>query len=242
VIAIEDGALNVSGKISVSFQRAGFLTFDGSRHSLNLGALSARLVRDYAASFSESWSKREAVFIPLLANERVWLGFSTRERSYAIQTAVGEVNAVSGESWIPGLKASRQNYLVSPPQSHWDGIRTGQDFIPFDSRSLNSDERVAGAWVLAVYAPLRDAVGPARLSEFDQDPPKLFDTFRSQSEGAHDDSHPLRDPLGVDIWSREPFCTVFIVPVTAARYEEITGIKVPTTRTPSEVYTGYRLP
>ena len=241
MIAIEDGRINVCGEISLSFQRAGFLTLEGSRHSLNFGALSARLVRDYAGSFSESWSTREAVFIPLLADERIWLGFSTRQRSYAIQIAVGEVNAVSGQSWIPGLTASPQNYLVSPPQLHWDGIRRGQDLLPFDSQSLNSDERPAGAWVLLVYAPLGDALGPAQVSEFDHDPGKLYDTFR-QSDRNHAENHPLQDPFGVDTWSREPLCTVFIVPVTAPRYEEITGVKVPPTRKACEVYTGYRLP
>jgi hypothetical protein len=242
VIAIEDGRIIVCGEVSVSFQRAGFLTLDGSRQRLNFGALSARLVSAYAASFSESWSTREAVFIPLLADERIWLGFSTRERSHAIQTAVGEVNAVSGESWSPGLRASRQNYLVSPPQLHWDGIRTGQELIPFDSRSLHSDESLAGAWVLLVYAPLRETLAPARLSEFDQSPEKLYDASHSRPDGQQAENHLLQDPFGVDTWSRDPICTVFIVPVTQARYQQITGAQVPPARKVSEVYTGYRLP
>ena len=47
----------------------------------------------------------------------------------AIKCGVGEVNALTGQPWAPGLSKDPQNYMVRPEQPWLDGVVTGDGVV-----------------------------------------------------------------------------------------------------------------
>ena len=92
-----------------------------------LGSFPVRHVEDHAERLPASTAERGGVILPMWQAEAMWLNFTSHGPHYdlpfpvAIKVAAGKINAVTGESWRPGLHRRPQDYMVSPGQPWLDG-------------------------------------------------------------------------------------------------------------------------
>jgi hypothetical protein len=227
--------------LSISFQRAGEMPEVQPQRPVNLGALPVHDVRDFPQNFPQPGREIGSVFVPLLENETMWLGFaSSDQRAHAVQMAVGTVDAITGRPWIPKLQKHPQNYLVVPLQNRWSGIGTGPQFIPFSLRSLRDDNGVQKSWILVIYkcrpgSVKPDAVTQSRAEPKPLDAPPARPLDRNLTEL-------IADPFGLECWEEPAQGTLYIHAVTGREYQAVTGTAPPSPRSASEVYRGRRLP
>eukprot|EP00930_Biecheleria_cincta_P008275 TRINITY_DN10968_c0_g1_i1.p1 TRINITY_DN10968_c0_g1~~TRINITY_DN10968_c0_g1_i1.p1 ORF type:complete len:141 (+),score=25.46 TRINITY_DN10968_c0_g1_i1:579-1001(+) len=66
--------------------------------------------------------------MPMRKAEAIWISWN-REKA-AIMVGAGGINAVSGESFVPGeLKGEPQSYVTVPRQPWLDGIKSGEGVV-----------------------------------------------------------------------------------------------------------------
>lgn len=101
--------------LTIKFERTMRLPDDGCTYALptGLGQVPLRSVDDFPDTAPASWIKNGGVVLPLDRSEALWVWFSSRYR-FAIKIKIGEVDALSGTTWSPGLQRQPQNYLVAP--------------------------------------------------------------------------------------------------------------------------------
>ncbi|CCD90946.1 putative integral membrane protein [Bradyrhizobium sp. ORS 375] len=119
-----------SAQFSIEFQRTLRIPDTDRTYSLppGLGLFPLRHVEDFADRLDHATISRGGVVMPMWQAEAMWLNFHSR-RPYdgpsfpvAIKVAAGKINAVSGETWRPGLNRHPQDYMVSPQQPWLDGF------------------------------------------------------------------------------------------------------------------------
>jgi hypothetical protein len=240
-VRIEGGRLHIGLRFSVSFQCA--RRSAAPTLPLSLGALPLHIATDYPGRAPESWDGD--VFLPLSAEDALWLGFSAaRWKPNAVKVAAGEVNAVSGKRWDEALHDDPQDYLVCPPQLWLDGVYTGPGQVrQFTAASLvetGLEHDKPTGLTLLVFEPL-----PGRFP--DSPPPRaprpdIQHALLSGDDAGEISQEILVDPFGLETWDPGARKRVAIHCVGPERYEAITGHRAPDPPSPAEVYTKYRLP
>lgn len=66
--------------------------------------------------------------MPMYQAEALWLNFRG-SYPFAIKIGAGKINAISGESWKPGLNRDPQDYVVTPDQPWLDGFAVEKGVI-----------------------------------------------------------------------------------------------------------------
>jgi hypothetical protein len=227
--------------LSFSLQRSGYTKPPVSARRVNLGALPVHRVLDYSGSFPVEWRAENAVFVPLLNNETIWLGFACpANRPHAVQAAVGNVNAITGSEWVPSLDTAPQNYLVVPDQARWSGIYSKGKFLPFSAASLRNADGSERDWILSMYECRPECVKPVVSKARHPGLQPLHDPELNASEQVAPVVVP--DDYGLQCWRQPAAHTVRIHTVTVADYQAITGLTPPPDRSSSEVFMGRRLP
>jgi hypothetical protein len=257
-VTVEMDRIRIGDRFSVTFQRTLRLPEDGREYPLPPGLGAFPLYP--AASFPKlpaEWRERGDVFLPMYQREALWLGFDAADwKPNAVQVGVGNINAVSGESWTENLNADPQNYLVCPDQPWLDGINAGEGAIrqfvavPLGcGRSVEaqlSSEPEAGGIRLTVFEPL-----PGRFP--DQPPPPKPVSFGAQAmmaaapglglgAGGKMRQKIYPDPYGIDVWDPENRRSIFIHIVDSIRFREITNLDPPPTPVDARTYTEYGFP
>jgi hypothetical protein len=231
----------VSPRLSISIQRAEYLRAFEKEPPHNLGALPLHRVSDYSQVLPATWDKEAGIFVPLLPDEALWLGFSgTSERPNAVRIYLDDINAVTGKPSPPDFHPSMQDYLVCPPQLHWDGARTGGTVEPFAAPLLTRNPGIFKTLRVMVYEPLpgisfRKRELPAR---------GIPVPLQSASRDSASQEFPavIADPYGRETWderSGRTLCVQFVEPVL---YASVTGKAAPQPADRKAVFTRYRLP
>jgi ubiquitin len=146
-VSIEHDELVFANGTRINFQRTLRIPDDGQAHSLppgfgpyplqSCGAHPAR-------KLPKSWRDGRDVFMPMRKAEALWLSWNRKQA--AIMVGAGGVNALSGESFVPGeLKANPQSYCTAPRQPWLDGIKSGAGVV----RQFVATTRGSGASVEA---------------------------------------------------------------------------------------------
>jgi hypothetical protein len=227
--------------LSFSVQRSGYTNPPVSARPVNLGALPVHRVLDYPREFPAEWLADNAVFVPLLDNETAWLGFTCpADTPHAVQIAVGNVNAITGASWLPSLETAPQNYLVIPDQARWLGIRSLGKVLPFSAMSLKNADGSERDWFLFIYRCRTECAKYSSSKTYEPHPQPLCKLQPSLSEQV---AHiVIPDRFGLRCWEQIADNTARIHTITVAQYQAITGLAPPSGRSPSDVFMGQHLP
>ena len=98
-VAVEDDAVRIGERFSITFQRTLRIPDDGRAYPLppGFGRFPVCRVEDYAARVPDEWRRRGGVFLPMYQREALWLAFDAAWwKPNAVQVAVGVINVVSG--------------------------------------------------------------------------------------------------------------------------------------------------
>lgn len=117
-------------KFSIAFQRTLRIPDTNATYSLppGLGRFPLRHTEDYASQLPHSTKDRGGVIMPMWQAEAMWMNFNNTGPEFglyfpvAVKIAAGKINAVTGETWRPGLHRRPQDYVVSPEQLWLDGF------------------------------------------------------------------------------------------------------------------------
>ena len=128
--------IHADANATIDFQRTLRVPDDDSNYRLppGMGQFDLRHIEDYADKLPSENIKRGGVLMPMYQSEALWIDFSGRY-PIAIKIGTGKINAISGESWVSGIKHPRQvseansgktnqakqNYVVIPEQPWLDG-------------------------------------------------------------------------------------------------------------------------
>ncbi len=239
---------------ALSFQRSLRLPQDGKDYPLppGLGAIPVFRARDYPRT-EEAWRERDEFFFPLYKREAMWVGIQrTPWKPCAIQSGLGQINAVTGRSWSGSLSTDPQNYLVCPPQLWLDGVNVGQgrvrQFIAVPTGSGYSVESQlsscgeSGGINLLVYEPKQgrfpDCSSPATPANSPQAGAAAF----GLGAGGLMRQEIYRDPHGIDIWEERPSVAMRIHIVEASAWSTLTGEPLPPTPVSTADYINAGLP
>jgi hypothetical protein len=240
VAELRDGRVYISPRFSVSFQRAEWVRTPRPDPPHNLGALPVHRVDDYRDLVPGDWQAMSGVFLPLLPEEAIWLGFSaSSEQPSAVQIELARVNAVSGMPSTPLLAEQPQNYLVCPPQLHWDGIYRNGSIQPFTAEELWLSPGVFKTLRIIAYGPLSGRHFPASTARTTGPQPLHASIPRSAPPGS---SAPLPDPYGVHTWDQKSGSALAAYFLPPEEYQRITGQPPPPPRQRKDVFTRYYLP
>jgi hypothetical protein len=230
----------LSPSFSVSFQRAQWTRTPDAGPPYNLGALPLHRVTDYSEHLPEAWRTAGGVFVPVLPEEAIWLGFATSSgQPNAVQVELGDVNVVSGMPSAPALHEQPQDYLVCPPQVHWDGVFRAGSIQPFTAEVLLLNTGVFKTLRIIAYEPL-----PGRNFHTSNVPTAGMQPLHalSQSPLQPAGNAAIRDPYGLDTWDHASGTVLSVHFLEPATYEEVTGLAPPPPRHLKDVFTRYYLP
>ena len=258
-VRVEGDRVHIGEHFFLSFMRTLRIPDDGREYPLPpaLGTLPIQRVADHADRVPAEWRERGGIFIPLYQREALWLSFRGEDwHPVAVRVAIGEVDALTGERWKPGLSGKPQNYVVAPLQPWLDGINSGAGTIrQFVAMPLGqgytieaqlTGEEVFGGLQLRVY----DAK-PGRFPDTRPNPPgfgrvsMLREATASPAMGLgaggvmRQAIYP--DPHGVATWDDQNYGELFVHIVNSELYREITGEETPPTPVDAAAYTenGY---
>ncbi|MBD1847088.1 hypothetical protein H6F89_27520 [Cyanobacteria bacterium FACHB-63] len=259
-VTVHNDRIRVGDRFSVSFQRTLRIPEDGNVYPLppGLGAFPIHSVVDYWDRVPPSWRSQNSYFISMYQREALWLGFDgAMWKPNAVKIAIGNVNAISGQTWDEALHTQPQNYIVCPNQPWLDGINTGENWIrqfvamPLGSgvtveAQVRGTEEIGGVQIL-VYEPK-----PGRFP--DQPPPELSPDSRGVAAslpigaemglGAGGKMHQkiYSDPYGVDTWDLANCGSIVVHIINSEQYRELTGLEPLPTPITAQDYTQYGFP
>jgi len=126
----ESYGYNQPGIVEIEFERTLRIPDDGKTYYLppSLGRFPLRHVEDYAGRVPPEWKERGGVLMPMYQAEALWLYFRG-SYPFAIKIGAGKINAISGETWKPGLNRDPQDYVVTPDQPWLDGFAVEEGVI-----------------------------------------------------------------------------------------------------------------
>jgi hypothetical protein len=201
---------------------------------------------------TQSGAEQFELAIPIRKREALWIAFEGPDwRPNAVKVGVGDVNAVDGRPWEPGLRSDPQNYIVTGTQFWLDGVNAGDGFVrqfvatPF-GEGLTIEEQVGaarqGGIRLDVFDPKpglfpeepppQEAVEPGLLAE----PPLGLGAGGRIRQKIH------ADPHGLDVWDAASAASVFVRLLDPAAFTALTGREAPPTPIDAATYTRLGLP
>ena len=207
----------------------------------NLGALPLHRVSDFSHALPAVWMEGGGIFVPLLPNEALWLGFGgSTERPNAIKIRVDDIDAITGRLSQLGFHADMQDYLVCPPQLHWDGIRRDETVEPFAAPSLTIGPGRFKTLRLTAYEPLPGE----NFREHEVPPGGMPIPLQAAFEGpaSREPAGVIPDPYGRETWDENSGTILCVQFVDPALYESVTGQGAPPPVMRKDVFTRYRLP
>jgi hypothetical protein len=268
---IETDRVHIGERFSVSFQRTLRLPDDGRVYPLppGLGAFPVRLVADYPSKVPPAWLEKGGVFIPMYQREALWLGFeSAAWKPNTVKVAVGGVNALTGDPWVPALHNDPQDYLVVPDQPWLDGINAGsgtasggviRQFVATPlgmgdtvEAQVTGEERTGGIQLL-VFEPkpgiFPDQAPFESTGEFEGmffAAPSIQESSGSfemgLAAGGQMEQKIYPDPHGLETWDPETYGELWVHIVNSLQYWAITGEEAPPSPVDAQTYTQYGLP
>lgn len=259
-VRVEDDAIYVGNRFSVSFQRTLRIPEDGHEYPLppGFGRFPIHLVDDFADRVPSAWLDQHAVMIPMYQREALWLAFDGAAwKPNAVQVAVGGINAISGRDWEQGLSADTQNYIVCPDQPWLDGINSADGVVrQFVAMPLGEgftvEEQLTGkaefgGIQIRVFEPL-----PGRFPDQppEEEPDLIIDGMAMAGAavgmgigaGGRIRQRVYPDTYGIDCWDVTSAQSVLVYIVNSIQFERITGTKPPPTPISAKDYTDAGFP
>jgi hypothetical protein len=230
----------VSPHFSVSFQRAQWMRTPDTHMPYNLGALPVHRVTDYSEHLPEAWSTTAGVFVPVLPEEAIWLGFGASSgHPNAVQIELGDVDAVTGGPFSHSLGGRPQNYFVCPPQLHWDGVWGARSIRPFSAETLSLNTGTFKTLQIIVYEPF-----PGQPFQTSSAPITGLQPLHalSPSSPQPETNAAIPDLYGLNTWDQKSAVALSVHFLEPTVYEKVTGQAPPPPRQSKDVFTGYRLP
>jgi hypothetical protein len=225
----------------MSIRRAEWLRAFEKEPPHNLGALPLHRVSDYSQYLPITWREEGSISVPLLPDEAVWLGFAgTTERPNAVRISPEDINAVTGKLSRPGFHSHMQDYLVCPPQLHWDGVWRGGTLEPFAAPILTRETGIFKTLRVTVY----EALPGISFREREVPPRGIPVPVQVASDGPANREFcaVIPDPYVTETWDENSGTTVCVRFVEPALYESVTGKVAPPPVSRKDVFTRYRLP
>jgi len=171
--------------LTVEFHRTLKVPDNGRHYPLlrRRGRFALHHTRDYLDRVPLEWLERDGVMLPMYQSEAMSVSFRPAYSAphgtlypFAVQVAVGEYNAITGDPWRDDIDRDPQNYLVTTEQPRLDGFRTRRGtFRQFVSTPLGS----SGYWVGDAFRGELDCeivelvVYPMQREVFDRRFPKV---------------------------------------------------------------------
>jgi hypothetical protein len=254
-VTVEGDRVRIGARFAVSFHRTLRIPDDGRSYPLppGLGRFPIERVADFPRGVPDSWRDHNGVFIPLYQREALWIGFEAATwKPNAVKIGVGGVNAVTGAAWDDRLRASPQDYLVSPPQAWLDGVNSGDGSVhQFVAMPLGmgytleaqvTDAESIGGIQILVFEPLPGRF-PDRPPEQPPGPPMaLRAPAMGLGAGGQIRQKLYADPHGVETWDAGNLGRVNVHLVNSDQYRELTGKSPPPTPVDAKAYVEHGLP
>lgn len=245
---------------SIDFQRTLRIPDTDKTYPLppGLGSFPVRHVEDYTGNLPPSTTTRGGVFLPMWQAEAMWLNFASHGPDWdlpfpvAIKIAAGKINAVTGESWRPGLHRRPQDYMVSPDQPWLDGfaIEPGviRQFVAMPlgegytaEEQLTSEAEWGGLQIAVI--PLKSHVWQAKRRAWEEEQRRLSSAIVAFEEaplacataptpmglapGGRMRQVIHRDPYRLRDWDLASAERLFVTLVHAKDWKSITGEPAP---------------
>ena len=249
-VEIGDNAINVGGRLAISFQRTLRVPDDGRPYPLppGLGRFPILAVTGALASLPEV-TPGDAI-IPMHQDEALWLGFDGASwKPSAVKVAAGSINVLTGERDEDGLVADPQNYMVCPPQPWLDGINAAAARVrQFVATPLGLNDTIEGQLSgaeqggisVSVYGP-KAGIFPDAEPPPDARPQRLSRPMGLGAGGAIV-QRIYPDPFGLDTWDQGCCARVRVHILNSAQFEALTGREAPPTPISAATYTEHGLP
>ena len=266
--------IDADASFSIDFQRTLRIPDTDITYPLppGLGCFPLRHAEDYAAKLPDQTASRGGVILPIWQAEAMWIHFSRAliirgpEFPVAIKVAAGKINAVTGETWRPGLHRSPQDYVVAPRQPWLDGFAVERGVIrQFVAMPLgegySTEEQITGEaeWggLQLSVAPLKTEIWKAKKAEWEveqarrRERPYLAQqgmlssrprTSMGLSPGGRMMQEIYPDPFNIDDWDIAAADRVFVTLVHAKDWKEITGESAPSEPPTAKEYAEADLP
>lgn len=247
--------LRFGSSVALSFQRTLRVPDDGHSYPLppTFGRFPICPVERFADRLPADWSGAD-FFVPMYQREAMWLALDGAPwKPAAVKIGVGDVNAVSGDSWTPTLVAGPQDYVVCPPQLWVDGVNAGdgqvRQFVctPLGSggtieAQLHGADEVAGIQVAVFEA--RPGVFPDGPPEDDADESELPFAAEEMGVGAGGfiTQKIYADPYGPETWEPAASAHIVVHLLNSAQYKDVTGLPPPPTPVDTGAYIAAGLP
>jgi hypothetical protein len=252
--------------LRIEFQRTLRIPDDDTDYPLppGLGRFPLRHVDDFATRLPERWRRHGGVMLPMYQAEAMWLNFRSQNGyPFAVKVATGKVNAVTGETWEPGLNRHPQDYLSIPTQPWLDGYCVEEGVIrQFVAMPLGAgysvEEQLTGA---AEHGGLQLAAYPLRAETWkrlQEERRRMYAARADYSIGAvasfackeemglapggrmRQTIH--EDPYRQEDWDLSHSSRCFVHLVNAMVWRRITGAEPPTVPPTAAEYTAAGLP
>jgi hypothetical protein len=226
-VKVQNNRVHVGERFSVSLQRSDRVE-ELTQPPVSRGQLPVRQLHpDLLRKLNIDISDGESVVVPCDEDEAVWMGFcGENSRRVALKIRQGGIDAVIGNDWDESLHEP-QDYLVTPDQTSWYGLRSSDGHIRQFSRDPIE---------LVVYEPNQPDDPPVRRRSWNQQ----FYGLEENPIQAEATKFPLvPDPKTITFWSVKPSGRVAIYFVDSNTWKSLTG-EIPPPR--AEGYSGTLLP
>lgn len=259
---------------SIDFQRTLRIPDTDETYSLppGLGKFPVRHAEDFEPRLPANTVERGGVILPMWQAEAMWLNFTNQGPAWgldypvAIKIAAGKINAISGETWLPGLHRDPQDYVVSPQQPWLDGFAIEKGVIrQFVAMPLGDgytpEEQLTGE---AEWGGIQISVIPLKLSVWKKKRAEWEEERRSHQSSPFEIVHSeivmkccssmglaaggrMRQEIYPDIfelddWDIEAAERVFVSLVHAKDWKTITGESAPNAPPTAQEYSAAGLP
>lgn len=121
-------------QLTVKFQRPPRPPDDARIYVFSTGweEVPLRPATDFLETLPASWLKQTAFLMPINASDPFLIRF-TSNYPFAVKLALGNLDAVTGESPLSGLQKEPRNYLVVSGESTVKGIKERSFVLPLDA-------------------------------------------------------------------------------------------------------------
>ena len=222
-----------------------------------LGRFPLLHVEDYAAKLPSAWAAHGGVMLPMFQADALWINFSSSFKEgypFAVQIAVGRINALSGERWRNELSSLTQDYLVAPDQPWLDGfcLRKGltRQFVarPLGESRMASepdgDDAIFDGLQIAVYPMKREryqALADRRLTD------GFAIDFSGDEPIGQQPAHLLQgnvyvDEYGCEAWDQQAVSRCFVHMLNSEQWTRATGRPMPGNAPTAAAYQEAGLP
>jgi hypothetical protein len=226
-VKVQNNRVHVGERFSLSLQRSDRVA-ELTQPPVSRGQLPARqLSADLLRKFDVDSGAETSVVLPCDEDEAVWLGFyGENSRRVALKIRQGRIDAVTGNNWDESLHEP-QDYLVTPDQTSWYGLRSSDEHIRQFSRDPIE---------LVVYEPNQPDDPPVRRRSWNQ---QFYGLGENPVQAEATNFSLVPDPKGITFWSVKPSGRVSIYFVNSNIWKSLTG-ETPPPRT--EGYSRTLLP